>query len=80
MVGLSIRNLRKVVPVDLKEILMVQLKRVAIDLSIIGISTFLLFLIGYENEQFLGLGVEKGISRIHEFFHDLRHLAGFACH
>lgn len=42
----------------------------------------LLFLLAFDQGQVLGglLGVSSGKNLLHEFFHDGRHLFGFACH
>ncbi len=42
----------------------------------------LLFLLAFDQGQALGgmLGVSSGKNLLHEFFHDGRHLFGFACH
>jgi|DewCreStandDraft_2_1066082.scaffolds.fasta_scaffold00142_55 hypothetical protein len=42
----------------------------------------LLFLLAFDQGQALGglLGIAPGKNLLHEFFHDGRHLFGFACH
>jgi len=47
------------------------------------LATFTLFVVGYDQGHLLETTFRVdaiGLNRMHEFFHDLRHVAGFMCH
>ena len=55
----------------------------ALALLVSVLAGFALFVVGYDQGHLLesGFGVDAvGVNRLHEFFHDLRHVAGFMCH
>jgi hypothetical protein len=61
--------------------------RVAVGI-LLGVLAFGVFIVGFDQGEMLGFtvpadgseGNEPGTNWAHEFYHDMRHAAGFPCH
>jgi len=54
---------------------------------LLGVRAFGVFIVGFDQGEMLGFTVpadgsegERGTNWAHEFYHDMRHAAGFPCH
>jgi hypothetical protein len=55
---------------------------------LLGVLAFGVFIVGFDQGEILGFTVpadgsgsdEQGTNWAHEFYHDMRHAAGFPCH
>jgi hypothetical protein len=54
---------------------------------LLGVLAFGVFIVGFDQGEMLGFtvpadgsGDEQGTNWAHEFYHDMRHAAGFPCH
>jgi hypothetical protein len=54
---------------------------------LLGVLAFGVFIVGFDQGEMLGFTVpadgsegERGTNWAHEFYHDMRHAAGFPCH
>ena len=55
---------------------------------LLGVLAFGVFIVGFDQGEILGFtvpadgsgGDEQGTNWAHEFYHDMRHAAGFPCH
>jgi hypothetical protein len=54
---------------------------------LLGVLAFGIFIVGFDQGEILGFtvpvdgsGGELGTNWAHEFYHDMRHAAGFPCH
>jgi hypothetical protein len=54
---------------------------------LLGVFAFGIFIVGFDQGEILGFtvpadgsGGELGTNWAHEFYHDMRHAAGFPCH
>lgn len=55
--------------------------------ALLAVLAFGVFMVGFDQGEALGLAVpadggvgESGTNWAHEFYHDMRHAAGFPCH
>jgi hypothetical protein len=61
--------------------------RIAVGI-LLGVLAFGVFIVGFDQGEILGFtvpadgsgGGEQGTNWAHEFYHDMRHAAGFPCH
>ncbi len=61
--------------------------RIAVGI-LLGVLAFGVFIVGFDQGEILGFtvpadgsgGDEQGTNWAHEFYHDMRHAAGFPCH
>jgi hypothetical protein len=61
--------------------------RIAVGI-LLGVLAFGVFIVGFDQGEMLGFtvpadgsrGSERGTNWAHEFYHDMRHAAGFPCH
>jgi hypothetical protein len=61
--------------------------RIAVGI-LLGVLAFGVFIVGFDQGEMLGFtvpadgsgGGERGTNWAHEFYHDMRHAAGFPCH
>ena len=61
--------------------------RIAVGI-LLGVLAFGVFIVGFDQGEMLGFtvpadgseGNEPGTNWAHEFYHDMRHAAGFPCH
>ena len=61
--------------------------RIAVGI-LLGVLAFGVFIVGFDQGEMLGFtvpadgsgGDERGTNWAHEFYHDMRHAAGFPCH
>ena len=61
--------------------------RIAVGI-LLGVLVFGVFIVGFDQGEMLGFtvpadgsgGGERGTNWAHEFYHDMRHAAGFPCH
>ena len=61
--------------------------RIAVGI-LLGVLAFGVFIVGFDQGEILGFtvpadgsgGDEQGANWAHEFYHDMRHAAGFPCH
>ncbi|MDQ3727318.1 MAG: CbtB-domain containing protein [Thermoproteota archaeon] len=61
--------------------------RIAVGI-LLGVLVFGVFIVGFDQGEILGFtvpadgsgGDEQGTNWAHEFYHDMRHAAGFPCH
>jgi hypothetical protein len=61
--------------------------RIAVGI-LLGVLAFGVFIVGFDQGEMLGFNVpadgsggdERGTNWAHEFYHDMRHAAGFPCH
>ncbi len=60
--------------------------RIAVGI-LLGVLAFGVFTVGFDQGEMLGFtvpadgsGGERGTNWTHEFYHDMRHAAGFPCH
>ena len=61
--------------------------RIAVGI-LLGVLAFGVFIVGFDQGEMLGFtvpvdgsgGAERGTNWAHEFYHDMRHAAGFPCH
>ena len=60
--------------------------RIAIGI-LVGVFAFGVFIVGFDQGEILGFtvpadgsGSQPGTNWAHEFYHDMRHAAGFPCH